>query len=346
MEVYVLNKSHFRIAVIDSFKSLIWTQRYYTAGDFELYMPADDSILPFIKQGFYLQREDDESIMVIERLRVKTDAENGDYFIISGRSLESIMIWRVLRQTFTLDSTGSLNDAVSAIVDECFAEGRQYPNFSVDTEHEIDKGNVNAQFTGYTMLDAITAICQPFGVGFCLRFDGVNTILYLYEGSEIDVIFSPEFDNIISSDYDYDYTNYANYAYVAGEGEGSSRKGVGVLYGSGMVPPTGLNLREIFIDARDISSNEGEISSEDYDKLLKQRGHEKLSNEYAITESFDAEIDPVMTFEYKKDYNLGDVVTVSNEYGVTSKPRIIEIIECWDEKGYTVIPTFDALEVV
>ena len=42
MDLYVLNKSLETTGVIDSYESLIWTPRYYTYGDFELYLPATD----------------------------------------------------------------------------------------------------------------------------------------------------------------------------------------------------------------------------------------------------------------------------------------------------------------
>lgn len=42
MDLYVLNKNLETTGVIDAYESLIWTPRYYTYGDFELYLPATD----------------------------------------------------------------------------------------------------------------------------------------------------------------------------------------------------------------------------------------------------------------------------------------------------------------
>lgn len=341
MDVYVLNPSHFPIAIIDVYQSLIWTKRYYTYGDFELCIPANDGLLQYLKPDYFLQRDDDDSIMVIERLEIRTDTENGDFFIVSGRSLESILLRRVFKTTFSMQINGSLNGAVWALVQNCTSGGRDIPGLTVNMKDSIGT-DVTAQFTGKTLLDAITAICQPQKVGIKMTFDGLRIYLSLYQGNEVDVIFSPDFDNMINSKYEFDYANFANFVYVAGEGEGLNRKVLGLSAG---MPQTGINLREVYVDARDISSNDGDISTEEYDKMLRQRGMKKLSDEYMAVETFEAEIDPQASFQYKKDYNLGDVVTVTNEYGVTAKPRIIEIIESWDDTGYTVIPTFDALEV-
>ena len=80
-----------------------------------------------------------------------------------------------------------------------------------------------------------------------------------------------------------------------------------------------------------------------YSTYLLNRGYEKLS-EYRAKETFEGEIEPSTTFEYKKDYFLGDIVTVRNEYGIEKKVRITEIIEVEDENGYSVQPKFEYME--
>jgi hypothetical protein len=60
------------------------------------------------------------------------------------------------------------------------------------------------------------------------------------------------------------------------------------------------------------------------------------------TQSFSGEVDTVASYEYKTDYNLGDIVRVINEYGIEAEARIIEIKESDDnENGYVVEPIFE-----
>ncbi len=99
----------------------------------------------------------------------------------------------------------------------------------------------------------------------------------------------------------------------------------------------------MFTDARDISSTDenGEvISTENYNALLEQRGKEDLGENIDIA-TFEGEIEPGRTYEFGVDYNLGDIVEVENEYGISAAPRIIEIVECTDASGYSMVPTFD-----
>lgn len=77
-----------------------------------------------------------------------------------------------------------------------------------------------------------------------------------------------------------------------------------------------------------------------YNLLLLSRGVADLS-EYGITETFEGSVIPDVTFVYKRDYFLGDVVTVENEFGISAKARIVEVIEVMDENGYSVEPKFE-----
>lgn len=345
MNVYVLDSAFIPIAVIDSFRSLIWTKRYYTCGDFELYLPAERKMLSYLQKDNVIIREDDDIAMIIERAYIQTDTENGDYITVSGRSLESILARRVIMWQTVID-TDDVVQGLKQLVTAHTGNGnpdsyRAFPNFTIDDTLQVLE-KLKAQFTGQVLLDAVSSICQRFQIGFKIVLSGTSITMSFYQGSAVDVTFSPEFDNMISSKYVSDASNLANYAIVAGQGEGLSRVTVNVS--SATPSPTGLALREMWVDARDISSNNGEIPLDEYAQLLTERGRENLA-ERDTTQSFEAEIEPQTTFIYKTDYNLGDVVNVINEYGITAHPRIIEIIECWDENGYKMIPTLSVLEV-
>ena len=77
-----------------------------------------------------------------------------------------------------------------------------------------------------------------------------------------------------------------------------------------------------------------------YSVYLLNRGYEKLA-EYGSTVSFEGIIEPDTTFKYKRDYFLGDKVTVRNEYGIEAEARITEVMEVYDDNGYSVQPKFE-----
>ena len=56
MDLLVLNKSLDVIAIVDVYESIIWTERYYEYGDFELYTAMTQDLLNYIKTDNYIQR--------------------------------------------------------------------------------------------------------------------------------------------------------------------------------------------------------------------------------------------------------------------------------------------------
>lgn len=338
MELYLLNQSRIPIAVIDNYKSLIWTKRYYNYGDFELYIPADRTLIEQFKHDCFLTREDDTSVMLIEKLKIETDSENGNFLIISGRSLESILTRRVVVPQIIIPDSEPVQ-AIKMLIENntvnSSVPNREIPGLCIDDSLMLGT-TLTKQVTGDNLFDAVSAICKNFGIGIKAELSGNEIKFSFYKGREVNVVFSHEFDNLISSSYEFDYTNFADFAFAAGEGEGSERKITALARGL----PSGLSRREIFVDARDISSNEGEISQADYYRQLIIPAKESL-DEHNVAELFDSEVAPDITYHYKTDYNLGDIVTVKNEYGISFKPRIAEIIESWDEDGYKVVPKFE-----
>lgn len=77
-----------------------------------------------------------------------------------------------------------------------------------------------------------------------------------------------------------------------------------------------------------------------YSVYLLNRGYEKLA-EYGGVVSFEGTVIPDVTFVYKRDYFLGDVVTVENDYGIKASARIVEVIEVNDDNGYSMEPKFE-----
>ena len=78
-----------------------------------------------------------------------------------------------------------------------------------------------------------------------------------------------------------------------------------------------------------------------YFLLIRSLGRNALASNVE-TQSFSGDVDTIDTYEYKKDYNLGDTVKVINEYGIEAEAQIIEVMESDDtDNGYSVEPKFE-----
>lgn len=105
-DVLVLNNKFETVGIIDYYISLIWTERYSECGDFELTLKSDSSVFSFIGVGYYLWIKGANMMMIIEKIEVQTDVEDGNGLILSGRSLESLLDRRIIWPQTNLDCSG------------------------------------------------------------------------------------------------------------------------------------------------------------------------------------------------------------------------------------------------
>ena len=354
MEVWILDTDFSSVSVLDTFESLIWTDRYREYGDFEIFAFPTSQLINDAKDDFYLYNPASEHTMIIEHHEVTTDIEEGPRFIVTGRSLESLLTRRIVWNQTTI--SGSLQNGIKKLITENFispeVSERKITNlvFVDSTDPEITKLTQEQQYTGDIIYDVIVDLCNTYDIGFkiTLNIDKKRFEFSLYKGKDRSyaqetnpyVIFSPNYENIINSDYTHSIKDYKNVTRIGGEGVGIDRKMT--TYGNA----SGLNRREIFTDARDISSktDDGEVlSDQDYLNLLKQRGKENLA-EYAVKEGFEGEVEASKMFIYGRDFFLGDCVQVQNEFGMSGTSLVSEIVFSQDKDGESVFPTFLSLQ--
>lgn len=352
MDLTVLNTNLDAIAMVDTYVSFIWTDRYYSSGDFELYAGMREGILEYIKQDYYLQSRDSEHIMIIEKLLISSDAENGNVITVTGRSLESILDRRIIWGQKTI--RGNLQNGIKTLLNENIISpsdsNRRLQNFIFEesTDPAITRLDIEAQYTGDNLYDVIQKICEERSIGFKVTINNKKQFVFkLYAGTDRSydqttvpyVVFSPNFENIINSSYIESKSSLKNVTLVGGEGEGAARKYTTIGNGSG------LNRRELFTDARDISSDVGEgvvLTEAEYTAQLQQRGKEKLAENTDVT-SFEGQVETTIMFKYGEDFFNGDVVQIANEYGYETKARILEIVMSENEEGTSVYPTFKTI---
>lgn len=188
--------------------------------------------------------------------------------------------------------------------------------------------------------------------------------------------FSPTYANILSSHYKEDESNHKTFAVVGAKESDGSLMYITVYEGS--QEPQGEERKELYIDAtnqsRDITVDElllmfptanltnseyyinisgvpilvatvnGDkvtVSDFTFQKMLEIIGYNGLA-ERRKTQEFTGEVDTIDTYEYKTDYDLGDIVRVVNEHGIEAEAQISEVWESEDsESGYTVEPKFE-----
>ena len=361
MDIFICDKNLDTIRVVDSYTSVIWTERYSSCGDFELEMPYDDELFKLLtlndglQDDYCLRIKDSNTVMIIEIVTLITDSENSNTMKLKGRSLESILDRRVIKGQIELRSgiESNIRVMVNKNVISPDDPNREIPGiiFTNSGDARIDSVSVEAQYFNDNLYEKIVEICEAYSVGFRIwpTASGLSFKLYLGQDRSFEqntnpyVIFSPRFDNLISSNYVESAFESKTTAIIAGEGETAERP---VLEKTINGTWTGRKRREMYVDAGNISKTttdetgeEIELTDQEYIIDLLNKGMEELSN-YQYEKSFEGEIDSSLQFKYGTDYFIGDLVEVENEYGISMKARVSELIRSYDSNGYKEYPTF------
>lgn len=379
MQLFVLDKSFEVVSLCDTFSSLIWTERYSGYGDFELYLPASMENINMFPHGFYLwlieppvydkngkKIETRNDVMIIEKTELSTDIEDGDQLIISGRSLEALLLRRVIPKKVKYEAVDP-RDSITTILNENIVnpsdKARQILNFkiAIDSPEPMDSEDKRTyEFDGDYVYDAIKTICDDYDWGFSLDLKSddnwktsylVFSIIYgtdrSYEQTKNPyMVFSPKFDNLISSDTVEDDTEFYNSAYVASNEETKDKITRRLIkYVANNSGRSGWDIRETFYTDSDAKlSDENNNARPDSAILpeLEKYGRDELKSQQS-NDSFDAEIALLDSVQYHRDYDIGDIIQFDNTYGVNKTARITEYVRNEDDNGYREYPTFEPI---
>lgn len=373
---YLMDTDLNLVDLIETYESMIWTHRYWEAGDFELYLPATEKSMNMYtdaaKKNYYILRDEDDlpvnekSVMIISKVVSETDVEGGNHLSITGKSLKSLLSKRVVKDNYIL--AGNVETEIRRLVMENAVE----PDDSFRAIPNLELGDVagltdiiNYSVEGSQLDSAISTICKLKKIGWDIVYDmeAKKFKFKLWKGVDRSygqaniadrrpyVIFSDEFENLLTTKYTVDVTNYKNIAYVKGEVreyDEDKKDYVTTDLTQTVVPdnntdtateiPSGLSRREMFVDGSSSSSNAATYKGV-YMYALQTKGKTEL-DKYKSTTDITGKVIPSYTFEINKDYFLGDLVTVQNSYGQSFDARVTEVIYTEQTSGITTIPSF------
>ena len=112
MEVFTLDRKFLRAQEIDTFHSIIWTERYYGDSDVELSVPLNDDSITKLWPGVFLGISGSDEVMILETMTIKDEKMK-----FNGISLLPWLNNRFVRTTATQKDkqTWAIPDAASPI---------------------------------------------------------------------------------------------------------------------------------------------------------------------------------------------------------------------------------------
>lgn len=355
--VYEMSNSKFEpINPVNQYTALEWNEPYIGCGDFELWAPITKENSEILKPGNVVWCGK-ENIGVIEIIEESIDKDGVKSYDVRGRTLEKLFYDRIIWGTVIYSGNVStiMYNLVKSQCTNPTDSKRKIPYLECAVDRYIGPV-IKFQETGGFVYDALKKLADEYNLGFNIIFDqernklifnvseGKDRSIHNTQGLEI-IELNTEMDDILASEYYINIEDDRNVAFVQGEANEDAPRTSTI---SGLNNLTGLNRKEIYVDARDLQSEvyvEGgqteKIPQEEYIAMLQNRGNEKLG-EYSISESFSAEIRQLgsVQYQYGVDYFKGDKITViDNNLKVTVDATISNVAHKFDDE-YSMEITF------
>lgn len=297
----VYNQQLNKLGQIETFVSLVWTEKYNQLGTFQLELSQQQEYSDLMKEDYYCEIDDSDTLMIIKSVQTK-----GNTIIVNGAP-----VTRILRDRVSTAELSNIN--AEAAMRNLIQDMEPWPCVALGAFCGI-ADTFKAQTSDQTIEEYCEKIAQAVDAGFRFRFDKAEKKL-LFEvykpGNSERVKFSTWFQNVGDPDYCVSTANYKNVAVVAGSGTGDVR----ITVYAGDTASTGSERREMYVDARQEQQKEEE-SLEDYKARLVKYGEGKLLEQLRLeTLNFDIDSDCV---------DIGDVVScIFPELGINAKVRIM-----------------------
>lgn len=356
----IFDENFVKIGLLDNYNYCQYKEDLYESGTFTIRCPSTKKNIDLLKQNRIVWLENDVA-GIVQYIHIR-DAEKEDVIEVSGSLLKVLLDWRYIYPIFNAENKYAENIMEEVVDKNCINTSkieRRYNSLIIDKVNpNIEYGKISKQKTGGSVLEFLSEFGKAVNLGSKVGFyprekkykfkviQGIDrTLNNPYNNKR--VIFSEEMNNIVSATYVNNQQDYRNSVIVDGEEKDGKRRSLEVFVDGEEL--AGFYRRELYVDARDIQSeitdsdgNEKTLSENEYNALLNTRGVEKLG-ECEKEECIESKVrsDIGSNYAYRRDYNLGDKVTVVKEsLGYYSDAIISSVTVTQDKNTYTIEPIF------
>ena len=380
LRLSVYNHEMILQGVCSVYSSLIWHRKFYTPGFFELCAPATPSNVELLKMHNFIEKPNSSEIGYIRTVCITWDNEKGEVLTISGNFLSSILSQRVALSGGTLreivannliTSSNNNRNLPNLILDEFTDIPCDVSTYGKNIGELIEALSRRDNF-GYRITLDHTTKKMVFGI-----FQGFDRSVNQTQYPQVK--FCKQYSNLLSVNYSKSDTNAVNCAYGRTVmPAGNQRKesydpsffpdSMPMIYSyanryfesESDLGKTGFDRFETYIEteAKMVDTYIGTFAVEwnqqgtwtrtgdYYETSIDPQSFLDLNAELANavlnpdgTENFEGKVK--FKDDYKKDYDLGDVVTVfDKKWGISINQRITEVLEYYDHETDEIQPVF------
>lgn len=345
-------------AVINKAKQITWVERYRQPGEFKIEAPLESGLREFLPIGTFISHVNTEEVMLVEDHNFKDDSKKGPTIAITGRSLDVVTENRIVGANQAYGSptpppdeyilaAAPLGAQVAALISQHILAGQvadpndEIPYLIVSNTIPSEGEQVARTVKRSPVHKAAIELLEigDYGIKTIRQPDG-NVRLELHKGVDrsATVSFSWRSGEITSSEYLLSSRKNKNTALVKG------RYVEQMVYTAGA---NNYNRRVLLVEATDLDDYLDEIPTGiELDMIRSKmtvRGQQAIqaNNEINIVRS---DISDRTKFKYRKDYQVGDIVSIDGAFNIMDNRRVTEFTEIEDETGETGHPTLEIIQ--
>lgn len=315
MIIYIMNNDYDRVDIITDYNSLIWTDRWNSFGDFELYLPAS-SRYNSIRPGTTITMSESTTPMLIETITRKEKE-----LVFKGRSLEHIAQYVYFKKPSVVRASTE-RTAV-----EIFNRSRLYDNYDVTFDRNLDLsifdvglGSESSNQIVYetnddSVFDQFKSLLDVTYSGYTLRKTNSQYGRWYIRVDRMrnndSVALSTSLNDFESFENVRSISNYRNRAYVRYISTNGNETYLHVTnnqFAAQTNLPWEYSSRMVLVDATNINRDDFN-SDEEYTSAVRSYGVAELSK-YRYSNLFDGKLNHNMRYRYGTDYKLGDIIPV------------------------------------
>lgn len=338
--LYILDANNTIKYIIDYAESIIFNFKLNDIGDCEVYIPyIDNDILDKIALNYIVTDNTDSfyKSFVIKSIEIESSVSKGNYILIKGETLETLLKQRYIGVSEVY--SGTISDNCETIIGTIINELNPL-NKDISCDDSVSDSTVrDFEFEFTSVFDAIKSMCAV--KNYC--FEIYNTPydiyeFYIYE-PEIasNVIFSPKEHNLLSfkkETNNFDMVNCAMVYFDTNDPEDPQ----GITYVGGVEEKNELFIG--VVDATDIKNNDTAL----FNRIINNKGLSEIAQNKPKN-NIDIEVDASM-FRFLEYYQLGSIVKIIDFFDNEYYAKVIEVTEKWDNNGYACEPKLEIVNNV
>ena len=349
--------------VINDAVSIIWQTEYNGTGHFEITVPFTSERFEYLQPDCYVTRTDRTDLGFIEKSAMSYSPDDGSLITVSGKFgivLLERRIWAdlvassykcLLNQTLATNAA----EAVNGIVDNTLVSpdwtNRIVSWLSIGDASSLLETTAPHESTYQNVFELVSIILNqamyngsvsPLGQKVIFDRSSLTATYQLYKGVKRNLIFSQDFNNLLTFNYSFDKELYKTGFLIAGDGEGASR----FYTNFGRTADSGEFRREFCFESNktktynDKNGNEQTYSNAKYASVLVNDCKGNFS-EFTPLIKIEGTVD-LQEYQFGVDYDNGDIITIRDENTrILTPARIWAVTEVQDENGYTITANFE-----